>query len=145
MPVIWLSHGTPRAIEINELHKQEASLLDGLARVEREIVNAVRALFVRSSDSIRRSLRCIGTLPTVQIAKRTRRVRPYSASITCDNTTANADSDYLVPLLHTVHSWRCDSRSSIATLSAVLKWSSMLDSPACSMTAEHSRANSASI
>ena len=43
---------TPKAIEINELHKQEASLLDDLARVEREIVNAVGIVFVRSSDAI---------------------------------------------------------------------------------------------
>jgi hypothetical protein len=43
---------SPKAIEINELHKQEASLLDDLARVEREIVNAVGTVFVRSSDAI---------------------------------------------------------------------------------------------
>ena len=43
---------TPKAIEINALHRQEASLLDDLARVEREIVNAVGAIFVRSSDAI---------------------------------------------------------------------------------------------
>jgi hypothetical protein len=43
---------TPKAIETNELHKQEASLLDDLARVERDLVNAVGTVFVRSSDAI---------------------------------------------------------------------------------------------
>ena len=45
-------HDSPKAIEINALHRQEESLLDDLARVEREIVNAVGTIFVRSSDAI---------------------------------------------------------------------------------------------
>jgi hypothetical protein len=47
-----MGNDTPKAIEISEFHRQEASLLDDLARVEREIVNAVSTVFVRSSDAI---------------------------------------------------------------------------------------------
>jgi hypothetical protein len=43
---------TPEATEINELHRQEASLLDDLARVEREMKNTVGTVFVRNSDAI---------------------------------------------------------------------------------------------
>lgn len=42
----------PRSIEINELHRQEAILLDDLARVEMEMKSAVGTVFVRSSDGI---------------------------------------------------------------------------------------------
>jgi hypothetical protein len=43
---------TPKATEINELHRQETTLLDDLARVESEMKNAVGTVFVRSSDAI---------------------------------------------------------------------------------------------
>ena len=43
---------TSRATEINELHRQETSLLDDLERVEKEMKNAVGTVFVRSSDAI---------------------------------------------------------------------------------------------